>query len=77
MDRPVVRHGFTVVTVNGKKIPVRIMLIKYDGFIETYYQEEGYAFEYAYGGASFEGFEEFMKMAVRNAKDWGIHDDSF
>ncbi len=27
--------------------------------------------------ASFEGFEEFMKMAVRNAKDWGIHNDSF
>jgi len=73
MDRPVVRHGFTVVTVNGKKIPVRIMLIKYDGFIETYYQEEGYPYEFAYGVASFEGFKETLRMAQLNVYSWGLH----
>ena len=75
MDRPIVRHGFTVVSVNGKQIPVRIMLVKYDGFIETYYQEDGYAFEFAYGCASFEGFSECMRMAVLNAEKWGVHNE--
>lgn len=75
MVRPVTRHGFTVVMVNGKQVPIRIMLVKYDGYIETYYQEEGYPYEFAYGVASFEGFTESMKMAIRNAKDWGVHDE--
>ncbi len=74
MNHPIVRHGFTVVEVNGKQIPVRIMLVKYDDVIETYYQEEGCAFEFAYGCASFEGFKECMKMAIRNARMWGLHD---
>lgn len=73
MIRPVTRHGFTVVMVNGTQIPIRIMLIKYNGCIETYYQEEGYPYEFAYGCAAFEGFSECMKMAIRNAKEWGIH----
>lgn len=75
MERPVIRHGFTHVLVDGKAIPVRIMLVKYDDFIETYYQEDGYSFEFAYGIARFEGFKEVMKMAVRNAKEWGVHND--
>lgn len=73
MERPIIRHGFTYVFVNGNQIPIRIMLVKYDGFIETYYQEDGYAFEFAYGICSFEGFKEAMKMAVHNAKEWGVH----
>ena len=74
MNRPVVRHGFTVVEEDGKQIPVRIMLVKYGDVIETYYQEEGYPFEFAYGCADFEGFKESMRMAIRNAKCWGVHD---
>ncbi len=73
MKCPTVRHGATVVTAKGREILVRIMLVKYDGCIETYYQEEGYPFGFAYGCAGFEGFRECMKMAIHNAKDWGIH----
>lgn len=73
MNKPIVRHGFTVVEEDGKQISIRIMLVKYDGCIETYYQEDGYPFGFAYGIASFEGFNEAMKMAIRNAKDWGVH----
>ena len=75
MERPIIRHGFTYVSVDGKPVPIRIMLVKYDEFIETYYQEDGYAFEFAYGIALSEGFKKAMKMAVRNAKEWGVHND--
>lgn len=70
MERPIIRHGSTTVMMNGEEVTIRIMLIKYDYGIETYYQMPGYPFVFAYGVAMFEGFNECMKMAVRNAEDW-------
>lgn len=75
MNHPVVRHGTTNVIVDGTPVYVRIMLVKYDGDIEVYYQSENHPYEFAFGVAGFEGFKVVMDMAVRNAKDWGIHYD--
>lgn len=75
MNHPVVRHGTTTVTVDGIPVQVRIMLVKYDGCIEVYYQEENFPFEFSFGCAGCEGFKDVMDMAIRNAKDWGIHYD--
>lgn len=71
-ERPIIRHGSTVITVNGMQYSIRIMLVKYDYCIETYYQAPGHPYEFAYGVADFEGFSECMKMAIRNAKEWWI-----
>lgn len=58
---------------NGEPVTVRIMLLKYDGNIEVYYQEEGYSFEFAYGVAGFEGWRSTMSMAQACAPIWGLH----
>ena len=73
IDAPVVRHDAIGVLKNNKIILVRIMLVKYDGIIEVYYQEEGYPYEFAYGVAEFEGFTETMRYAQINVYNWGLH----
>ena len=73
MNNPKVRHGSTTVFINGRIINIRIMLVMYDGAIETYYQEEGYPYEFAYGVAEFEGFHDAMQMAIAHAEEWGLH----
>ena len=70
---PIVRHDAIKVEKYGKKVFVRIMLIKYDDVIEVYYQEEGYPYEYAYGVAGLEGFKETLRMAQINVYNWGLH----
>lgn len=70
MNNPKVRHGAITVFSNGRIIPLRIMLVMYDGVIETYYQEDGKPYEFAYGIAEHEGFHYAMQMAIYNAEEW-------
>lgn len=46
---PIVTHDTIVIQKNGERVVIRIMLVKYDGNIEVYYQERGYPFEFAFG----------------------------
>ena len=73
IDTPIVRHDVVKVEKYGKKVFVRIMLMKYDNLSEVYYQEEGYPYEFAYGVADFEGFTETLRMAQVNVYNWGLH----
>lgn len=70
---PVVRHDAIKVEKHGKKVAVRIMLVKYDDFIEVYYQEESYPYEFAYGVASSEGLAKTLHLAQINVYNWGLH----
>lgn len=71
--KPETRFDVVRVEKNGEPVIVRIMLLKYDGNIEVYYQEDGYQFEFAYGVAGFEGWTNTMSMAMVNATAWGLH----
>lgn len=73
VESPVVRHDAIKVEKCGKKVLVRIMLVKYDAEIEVYYQEDGYPYEFAYGVAGFEGFTRTMQGAQINVYRWGLH----
>lgn len=73
MEIPLVKHDVVKVVKNGQDCIVRIMLCKYDGIIEVYYQEEGYPYEFAYGVASFEGFTRTLRDAQINVYRWGLH----
>lgn len=75
MANPVVRHGSVIVSAKGKNIPVRILLVKYNGAIEVYFQSEGYPYEFAYGLPDHVGFKDVMEMAIANAAVWGVHYD--
>lgn len=49
LETPFVKHDAIIVLKRGERVILRIMLVRYEGIIETYYQEEGYPYEYAYG----------------------------
>lgn len=66
--KPETRFDVVRVEKDGEPVIVRIMLLKYDGNIEVYYQ-----FEFAYGVAGFEGWTNTMSMAMVNATAWGLH----
>lgn len=70
---PVIRHDVIMVVKNNEQLVVRIMLVKYEGMIEVYYQEEGYPYEFAYGVADFEGFTRTLRDAQINVYRWGLH----
>lgn len=70
---PETRFDVVRVEKNGEPVTVRIMLLKYDGNIEVYYQEDGYPFEFAYGVAGFEGWAATMSMAHAYIPVWGLH----
>ncbi len=70
MEHPVTRHYLTYIPEDGGLLPVRIMLVKYDGNIEVYYQMENFPFEFAFGIAGFEGFAEALKLAIGFVDEW-------
>ena len=73
VQKPETRFDVIRVEKNGEPVTVRIMLMKYDGAIEVYYQEDGYPFEFAYGVAGFEGWTATMSMAQAYIPVWGLH----
>lgn len=73
--QPEIRHDVVRVEKNGKPVIVRVMVMKYDGHMEVYYQEEGYSFEFAYGVSLCQGWTKTMSMALVNACVWGLHYD--
>lgn len=73
IPKPETRFDVVRVEKNGEPVIVRIMLLKYDGNIEVYYQEDGYQFEFSYGVSAFEGWTNTMRMALVNAAVWGLH----
>lgn len=77
MANPVVRHGSTIVSLNSQRIRVRILLIKYDGCIETYFQDGDYPYQFAYGLSDCIGFRDAMQIAINNAETWGFNHENF
>ena len=75
LNTPIVRHEAVKVIKDGELVIVRIMLIKYDGNVEVYYQEDGYPFEFAYGVADSESITKILMDAQINVYRWGLHYD--
>ena len=73
--QPEIRHDVVRVEKSGEPVTVRVMVMKYDGHMEVYYQEEGYPFEFAYGVSLCQGWTKTMPMALVNAAVWGLHYD--
>lgn len=70
---PETRFDVVRVEKNGEPVIVRVMVMKYDGHLEVYYQEDGYSFEFAYGVSLCQGWTKTMSMALVNAGVWGLH----
>ena len=66
VEPPFIKHDAIIILKNGERVLVRILLVKYEGCIEIYYQERGYPFEFAFGIPS-KSMKEALTLAHANA----------